>query len=328
MITLPVSHWSGDTEDNSPNVFYMLNHMNGRIYKSVNGGATWISKYTVPGGVDPIVIVGRVFKYLDYDKVYLGAATNSGLRRIITTSNQGENWFLKTAPFEVSGTNTDNTNDTIFIAGPGGDIDVWLSTNMGDSWTKRSPLTGTSFTSPVTISMINNNTGYIILNSGGGYWIYKTTNAWVSVSVIASNLSSLSLPYMLKAISENEMYVYDLVGSTLHLKKSTNQGVNWTSVWSIAFSVFPVERLTIGKDNRYYIDHNGKIYRSDDGNSFSLFYNGANGFDVTSDGRNFITSASSSTTFRLSTNYAKTFIQNTTPFVRANTPMKSIREHN
>ncbi|HVQ39513.1 MAG TPA: SBBP repeat-containing protein, partial [Pyrinomonadaceae bacterium] len=201
----------------------------GGVYKTVNGGATWIASGPTNGGVRALAIDPT-----NPSIVYAG--TNNGVYK---TTDAGATWaqinngiifqFSGVAyPITVRSIAIDPSNPAIVYAATS--LGFYKTTDGGASWTRFGTgaigLTSTNVQT-VVIDPITPSTIYAGFNSTG---VFMSTNSganWTAMNTGLATSSSRNIRSM--AILPNApgtLYVGTLAG----IFKTTNGGANWTAV--------------------------------------------------------------------------------------------------
>ncbi|CAN5651373.1 hypothetical protein BH10BAC5_BH10BAC5_03720 [soil metagenome] len=168
------------------------------VYKSTNNGSNWI----ITSLNDKLILS---LTAINNDIFGVGAAG------IYHTSNGGMNWTLDTQLSNYGIKNLSSSGNNLIAIGSD---HIYLSTNIGNSWVS-------ILNSPQTISMsINQNNIYL----QGSVGISISTNLGANwITRFGPNQGSMSG----LAVNENGIYVSVQFGG---IYRSTNQGVNWTSI--------------------------------------------------------------------------------------------------
>lgn len=193
------------------------------IYKTSNSGTTWIQVHATAetGFINAIEMISSTEGYA------VGDPLNS-VWTILKTTNGGNNWTqIPTAPSQIG--DEAGWNNSFTIVG----TDMWFgtsatkiyhSTNLGLTWTSGAT-TGTVSTFAVHYNDQTN-------GLAGGTSMVASTNGGTSYSLVTSPAAGT-----INAISgEGTDWWATQTGSSVY--RSTNGGLNWMSVYTMASAVF------------------------------------------------------------------------------------------
>ncbi len=219
---------TGAFDPNNPNIIY-IGPANGGVWKSTNGGTNWIpltdNEVSMSMGaiaVDPtnsnIVYAGT------------GEATYSGVsysgRGLLKSTNAGATWINYTSGLPSSTyfsrlkIRPNNSNHLLAALGNSG---LYRSTNGGQNWAQ--------ILSGRVDDVVFSPTGDTAFAVGSGIGIRRSTNGGQSFSTFGSNLPSGTRTHFDISLSQpNIMFAAVYSSSQVEIYKSTNYGVNWTSV--------------------------------------------------------------------------------------------------
>ena len=254
------------------------------IYKTVNGGANWI---TVPVTGLPFVLSGIAAK--DASTAYVcdfgGDPINGGNAKVFKTTNSGNNWILVDSTGGTygyfNGVQFSKTNPLFGVAfsdpplGLGNPYFILKTSNGGNNWIREYPpgipnnygLVHTlCVIDPMFYGFLNLNLTSIQTSS------YSTTNGglnWINGNQNLQYLEGGDLVY-----SDNKqtglMTNYD---SFLDVRRTSNGGVNWYQI-NTGVNLFGINGASwISGTNTVFIcsnlntSGNNNIIRSDDGGS-------------------------------------------------------------
>ncbi len=210
------SQWTEQYFDNSkwfhaiyfsdPNTGYVGN-WSGELYKSVDGGTTWLFQQSEPTG----------FNGLNFWTPDSGIAVGYN-GYIVTTTNGGTTWNANTTVTTAGLYDIDcPSNDTCFIAG---ESIVLKSTDGGLTW--QTVYSNSAF-SCIGIDFVSSQIGYVAGDNG----IKKTINGgntWSLVNDTSCNGIS--------CFDENICYSISAVDTVKYIRKTIDGGNNWTNVFS------------------------------------------------------------------------------------------------
>jgi len=218
---------------------YIFSH----FFKTTNGGDNWILMYSY---TDSLATNARNFYKINFINSYTGFS-NGDYGFIIRTTNSGLNW----SKIYVSSFGMDNiissllpvNNNDIFscggpyIAGSQGPFNfLYKSTNAGVNWSLKTYNREFTF---LDIKFINNNTGFVIADSGR---IYKTTNSGGNWNLVFSNnihgFSDIAFPNSTTGyVIGNYDWYYNFY-SNGRMLKTTNGGNNWDIFLNMPYQTF------------------------------------------------------------------------------------------
>lgn len=249
----------------SPTVAFLAGNTTDPIlYRTTDGGVSWTSINTNPlaNNKGLYTVWG-----IDANTVYVGNGT--GNARVYRTTNAGGTW---TTLFTASGSNS-FFNGIVFskivpsfgfansdpLDAPGGNYYLQYTTNSGTSWTLINPPGNAGLNasqhSPFAVDRYffgfgTNNQGYVDITTDGG-------TTWNSYNVGRGGFVSSI------AFSTDYLHGFAAV-STLGLSKTTNGGVNWStvSISGIDGTFLPYVSWIPGSNVVYVSSSGGGIKRS------------------------------------------------------------------
>ncbi|MBS1552506.1 MAG: hypothetical protein JST15_10625 [Bacteroidetes bacterium] len=225
---------------------WAVSSLNSVIIYTTNGGTswnmpagstltrTWVSKLTASGGI------GNNLCEHPFDRNTLFVVYGS---TVYVSRNRGDNWTsIATIPgggaahsFYVSPLDTN-----IWMTAITGSPDkVKRSTNYGATWTDIVSLNFSNYGQPLEMDQ-NNPNNYYFAPDGGGF--YRSTNNGASFTEISGNYPFRSpCDIIVMWDSSNVIYLGDGVTGSGQAKifKSTNNGVNWTDMYTVTSSETP-----------------------------------------------------------------------------------------
>ena len=213
------------------NTLYAGSGFSDGIYKTTDGGSTWVTTSTglyLTSSTDIVTILEVDPK--NPSTVYAGVVgTDSALYK---STNSGQSWqVIEDIP--VSILTIDPQNSSILYQAIGSRFSQSLSqsTNGGLTWTALSTMTGTSQILSIVVDPSYQIVYVLVFNEG----IYKSTDGGSTWQLYASN----PVPSFLNiAIDPNNTQVlYGDTGSSI--SKSTNSGITWTAT-GLSFGVLYV----------------------------------------------------------------------------------------
>ncbi len=284
------------------------------IYKTVNGGNSWVRIFTQPNTssntnfiffVNPAVgwAAGdgeELFKTTDYGKtwLYIGgsltfqeetsiffttvdtgyASIGNGLAgEVLKTTDGGVSWTGITIPLtECCSSVIFTDNKTGYLIGYLGSI--MKTTDAGNSWIiQNESSTNLTMNDLTSVCFIDNNTGFIV----GGGDILKTTNGgnnWTVISQANYSLSSVYFTDTLHGCAVGGIDMYPASG----IIKTSDGGNNWNQESSSFTSTYLNSIKFINSNVAYIVcgntgTYSGMILKStDSGNSWSQLDSGVN----------------------------------------------------
>ncbi len=251
------------------------------VWKSTNSGATWAASNTGMGNRT----VGMLVMNPTNHSIILAAASNGVYR----STNAGANWTKTSATANFKDIKLNPSNPNIVYASASGDF--YRSTNGGTSFTQiTSGLPTTGQRMVIGVSAANANYVYAVVGGSSGLvGVYRSTNAGVSFSVMATSPNILG--YQLDGSGTGSQAWYDLdvavdpsnintlyVGG-VNIWKSTNGGTSWNIVahWIGSSTVAAVHA-----DQHALIFNGTKLYAGCDGGLYYTTNGGTNWTDISS----------------------------------------------
>ena len=241
------------------NTLYAGSGFSDGIYKTTDGGNTWVTTSTglyLTSSSDIVTI-------LEVDPnntstVY--AAVVGGDSALYKSTNAGQSWqVIEDIP--VSILTIDPQNSSILYQAIGSRFSQSLSqsTNGGLTWTALSTMTGTSQILSIVVDPNNHQIVYVLVFNEG---IYKSTDGGSTWQLYASN----PVPSFLNIAIDpnNTLVLYGDTGSSI--SKSTDSGVTWanTSLPAGLLYVNPVDSNII-----YLVGILGVVMSLDGGNTMT-----------------------------------------------------------
>jgi photosystem II stability/assembly factor-like uncharacterized protein len=195
---------------NDVNTGYLSGSTSGTVYKTSNGGSSWIINGT-----------GTTSTFYDilFTSVQTGFAAGT-TKQVLKTTNSGTNWSVQT-----SGTGTVNSisfpTALIGYAVGGSPATLDKSTDGGNNWVALTPPTSNTIRG---VYFVDANTGWLCGYSGT---LWKTTDgctSWIPQTQLIS--------YNLEKLFFTTSQVGYVVGSSGIILKTINGGTNWLSLFS------------------------------------------------------------------------------------------------
>ncbi|MBS1492769.1 MAG: T9SS type A sorting domain-containing protein [Bacteroidetes bacterium] len=179
------------------------------VYKTTNGGTNWglLNSFDVMEG----------FRFINSSTGWCYGRAG----KIFKTTNSGTNWTLFTAAttgnitsFNFGSAATGYCSDNLG--------NTFTTTNSGDSWT----LASSNPYSFVSLSFVNDLTGYAISNSSDLRGVYRTSNGavnWTRIYYTEAGLTSGQFLDLTRGV---------IAGDSGNVLYTTNSGSNWNNVKS------------------------------------------------------------------------------------------------
>ena len=232
----------------------------GRVVRSIDNGATW----------------STVVNFLDTNTVVLNAVDNAAAivfavgtkGTILKSTDYGATWATITTP-SMANLNTVDVFSSTFIVAAGDGGAVLVTTDGGTTWAQRS--VSSLFYNIRSVYFVDNSTGYAAGTTGsynisGSGAIFKTTNGGTNWSIIKEDAG---IGYQGIFANANTIVA---VGDLATVVKSTNAGVDWTTIQNIPHNdINPTfHAVTFRPDNYGYIacDYGMVLYSTDLGDSW------------------------------------------------------------
>ncbi|KAA9338990.1 T9SS type A sorting domain-containing protein [Adhaeribacter soli] len=210
----------------SPTVGYAVGY--GIIYKTSNGGSTWVHQNAVPDNAyRSLFFLNRSTGYMAGTAGKLHKTTDGG--QTITTTTLSTTANLEAVCFTSPIIGFVSTNNTIFQTINGGT--TWTSSAIPGGFL----YTGGNFQFPTAT------TGYlgVSVNVSGQGTLAKTTNGGTTWTLLAQRFSGTTQD--VRFISADTGFVATSGSSTGYIYRTTNGGQNWTQV--LASTTSPVTSL-------------------------------------------------------------------------------------
>lgn len=260
----------------------------GYIRKTTNGGST----YTY--GLHEMH--GRLTDVHFYDNLK-GWAVSSRNRAVLRTTDGGANWLLPTgttisqswAQKLSNNSSIGNTfaihptqKNTIFAAFGSA---VYLSTNLGETWTQIATIAGGGSTHSFLVSQRDPNV-WLAAHTGGGDRVSRTTNAGATwTATIIRNFTSYGMPLEADP-DDTELVLFAPDGTgpggsnaDAVLFRSTDFGATWDTLAQTPFRSPCDVMIVPDSNNIIYVGDgitgsgNGRLFRSSDGGlTWNLIY--------------------------------------------------------
>jgi len=239
------------------------------VYKSTNGGASWIQiNNGLPsghGGVNSLAISPN---YAADDTIFAGGLMEEGFYK---STNGGESWThvntgLTTHLDSFAFSPNYATDGTVF--GGTWDGGVYKSTDNGNSWTQ--VITGLTNTNVIALAISPNFLTDGTVFAGTGYdGVYKTTDSgqsWTSVnSGGPAGMRTFSLAISPNYATDGTVFAGTMDGGVY---KSTNSGAGWTQVntgltntYVLSLAVSP----NYANDSTLFAGTGNGVYKSNNG---------------------------------------------------------------
>ncbi|MBX7042682.1 MAG: T9SS type A sorting domain-containing protein [Ignavibacteria bacterium] len=259
---------------------FAVSSLNNAIMKTTNGGTQWTltagatvsyqwqNKLSASGGIGNNLCAHPT----DPNTVFCGYGS-----RVYVSRNRGENWT------QISNYSGGGSMHSFYVSPL--DTNVWVaaitgspdrvikSTDYGTSWTTSYQQNFSNYGQPLEMDQ-NNPSVYYFAPDGGGF--YKSTDNGSTFTEISGNFPFRSpCDILVMWDSSNVIFVGDGVTGSGQavIHKSTNGGVNWVSVRTVASSETPSMTNTVFDRSLIFSTEwsGSNIYKSTDyGTSFSI----------------------------------------------------------
>lgn len=227
---------------------------------NIDNGGTWNATM---GGDGMLAFIGRTNNNNMWGSQYNGSLNRS--------TNGGGSWSSATGSITETGAWVTPWKEDPVTANTlwAGFVNMWKSTNGGQSWTVAGSLNGnaaniTSF----AVSAANNQ----VIWASTGANLYKTTNGGTSWTTITSQPAG-SISYIACSNTDvNKAWItYSGFNGVNKVYKTTNQGTTWTDVSSHSLPNVPVDCITYvnGSNDALYIGTDVGAFYID--NTFSVW---------------------------------------------------------
>ncbi|BDQ01589.1 T9SS type A sorting domain-containing protein [Ignavibacterium sp.] len=273
---------TGTYDPNNPNIIY-IGPANGGVWKSTDNGLTWnpLTDNEVSMAMGAIVVDPT-----NSNIVYAGTgeATYSGAsyygRGLLKSTNGGSTWINYTSGLPSSTyfsrlkIRPNNSNQLLAALGNNG---LYRSTNGGQNWTQ--------ILSGRVDDVVFSPSGDTAFAVGSGIGIRRSTNGGQTFATFGSDLPSGTRTHFdLSQTNPAIMYAAVYSSSNVNIYKSTNYGVNWTSITPTSnFQNLAGQAwydlycfVNPKNPNKVYVG-TIDIFRSTDGSTFTNITNGYNG---------------------------------------------------
>lgn len=273
---------TGTYDPNNPNIIY-IGPANGGVWKSTDNGLTWnpLTDNEVSMAMGAIVVDPT-----NSNIVYAGTgeATYSGAsyygRGLLKSTNGGSTWINYTSGLPSSTyfsrlkIRPNNSNQLLAAIGNNG---LYRSTNGGQNWTQ--------ILSGRVDDIVFSPSGDTAFAVGSGIGIRRSTNGGQTFATFSSDLPSGTRTHFdLSQTNPAIMYAAVYSSSNVNIYKSTNYGVNWTSITPTSnFQNLAGQAwydlycfVNPKNPNKVYVG-TIDIFRSTDGSTFTNITNGYNG---------------------------------------------------
>lgn len=217
----------------------------GRVFKTIDGGVTWS---ILRNGYDVIDNGINSIFFLDANNGFVsgGGGSNSYSRRVMKTTDGGDNWTQVLS--QISFGHIQFVNDMVGYGNRIGYLDgaMYKTIDGGNTWSLNIEVDEDIN----AFHFVDENNGYFVGDQG---LIYKTNDG-------GTNWEELEIPYewytKVKFYSKNVGYIADEDGK---LYKTENGGLNWEYLTQ----QYTINSIELINDKIYTAGTNGKIYRSD-----------------------------------------------------------------
>lgn len=273
---------TGTYDPNNPNIIY-IGPANGGVWKSTDNGVTWnpLTDNEVSMAMGAIVVDPT-----NSNIVYAGTgeATYSGAsyygRGLLKSTNGGSTWINYTSGLPSSTyfsrlkIRPNNSNQLLAALGNNG---LYRSTNGGQNWTQ--------ILSGRVDDVVFSPSGDTAFAVGSGIGIRRSTNGGQTFATFGSDLPSGTRTHFdLSQTNPAIMYAAVYSSSNVNIYKSTNYGVNWTSITPTSnFQNLAGQAwydlycfVNPKNPNKVYVG-TIDIFRSTDGSTFTNITNGYSG---------------------------------------------------
>lgn len=215
------------------------------IYKTVNGGLSWMTKCSVPYSGSCIHFLNQNTGWVSGDKILM--TTNGGTSWTVQYNTTGYYYKVESIYMlnQYKGFATNELPDTLLV-----------TTNGGYNWIKKPVGTGHYLRK---VSFVNNNVGYILSDPGA---FLKTTNGgddW-QIKPFTSSYNSLAFDFA----NENTGWLGNAKGI---IYKTTNGGINWIQKRALSGGE-PYDIINIkcsGSDVCFAAQRNGELIKTTNG---------------------------------------------------------------
>ncbi|HPJ63547.1 hypothetical protein, partial [Lentimicrobium sp.] len=227
------------------------------IYKSINGGATWIPK---PIDSESNKVVNKIFIYPGNPDI-IGAFTSHGY---YLSYNGGDSWSRKLVACLRDAEQKPGSPSVLYAASS---TSYYKSSDFGATWRLVLPEIGSRIALGVTaanpekvVMITSRNEGfhhfYVSNNSGESFTLVQSTG------IVNERQGSYNLDVVVDPLNENIIYA-----GLVNFYKSVNGGLTWVEQAPVyaddqhTFEFHPVShRLFIGNDDGVWYTDNGQDY--------------------------------------------------------------------
>ena len=230
--------WEMEYAPSDPNIVYLITDSN-QVWKSTDGGATWLPKHKgfLAWGGNSIAIhptnPNLIFASAGGMSIYHPAGEEKGVYR---STDGGENWtkvkVLTYVREHLKGDRVSFTFDGSVIYAGSDTEGLWKSTDSGTTWVSVKDGAGATISNGVKITDVRPHPSdaqiLFICNSNG---LYKVTDSGASATIVQRAAGLLpNKPFMsvIDKNTPNTMYAAITLGAGHGVYKSTDAGVTFT----------------------------------------------------------------------------------------------------
>jgi photosystem II stability/assembly factor-like uncharacterized protein len=200
------------------NIGFAIN--NGSIFKTIDGGVTWIAKYSVSSG--PIIPLN--------DITFISATTGWAVGQngiYLKTVNGGDSWTYTSinTNFPLMKIKFRDSNNGIIVGDFGA---IFTTSNGGITWTAVNTFTGGNYPTFTSLSFVPNTTNVWAVGSKypNGFVAKSTDNGatWTETTLGVSSIPANTYCNNITFTSANDGFI---VGDNGTIFKTTNGGTTW-----------------------------------------------------------------------------------------------------
>ena len=210
------------------NTLYAGSGFSDGIYKTTDGGSTWVTTSTglyLTSSTDLVTIL----EVDPNNTSTIYAAVVGGNSALYKSTNAGISWqVIEDSP--VSILTIDPQNSSILYQAIGSSLSQ--STNGGLTWTALSTMTGTDIIDSIIVDPSNHQTLYVLVSNEG---IYKSTDGGITWQLYSSSPISSFIDLVIDPNNTKVLYSSSTSSAAL---KSTDSGVTWTDMSLPAASLY------------------------------------------------------------------------------------------